>query len=52
MAKRGKLPEPGVRAKEILANPDLYFAEATKRNRQDIIKEDRSSGGLMRRRYA
>lgn len=39
MAIRGQLPDPN-RADKVLADPEKYFADARKRNREAIKRED------------
>lgn len=47
---RGKLPEPGERAEQILEDPELYFAEARKRNRAAIVEELKNRRSAKSRR--
>lgn len=53
MSVSGKLPDPD-RAEKVLRDPELYFAEARKRNREAILRDDaaRRRRGGSRPRYA
>jgi hypothetical protein len=40
MVVRGTLPEPGVRAEQILEDADKFFSAAYERHLADIVAED------------